>query len=86
MPLAHQATREESVRATEVTVLVDVDEASWASWNRYATAFAEASGASVTKIEDGGIAGPAFFDHVARLRRPVLDSPKRHVAPPCPRR
>ena len=44
------------------------------------SAFAEGHQASVTNIHDGGIAGPAFFDHVARLRRPVLDSPKRHDA------
>ncbi|HEX3334468.1 MAG TPA: LysR family transcriptional regulator [Acidimicrobiales bacterium] len=84
MPRAHRATREDSVPASDISVLVDVDEASWSSWNRYATSFAEASGASVTKIDDGGIAGPAFFDHVARLRRPVLYSPKRHVAPMPP--
>jgi hypothetical protein len=35
----------------------------------------------VTNIDDGGNAGPAFFDHVARLQKPVLESPKRHVAP-----
>ena len=81
MPRAHQATRHESVPASEITVLVDVDEASWLSWNRYATAFAKANQASVTNIHDGGIAGPAFFDHVTRLRRPVLESPKRHSAP-----
>jgi len=84
MPRAHRATRHESVPAAEVTVLVDVDEASWWSWNRYASAFAEANQATVTNIDDGGIAGPAFFDHVARLRRPVLDSPKRHTAPMPP--
>ena len=80
LPLAHQAARHESVPAGQIAVLIDVDEASWSSWNRYASAFADASGASLTYIEDGGIAGPAFFDHVARLRRPVLDSPKRHAA------
>jgi DNA-binding transcriptional LysR family regulator len=84
MPRAHQATRQESVRAAEVTVLVDVDETSWRSWNRYASAFANANQASVVNIDDGGIAGPAFFDHVTRLGRPVLDSPKRHVAPMPP--
>jgi hypothetical protein len=84
MPRAHRATRQERVAAAEITVLVDVDEASWRSWNRYASAFAEANQVSVTDIDDGGIAGPAFFDHVARLRRPVLDSPKRHVAPMPP--
>lgn len=84
LPRAHQATRHEHVPASEITVLVDVDEASWWSWNRYAFAFAEANQASVTNIDDGGIAGPAFFDHVARLRRPVLESPKRHSAPTPP--
>ena len=84
VPRAHEATRHESVAATEITVLVDVDEASWKSWNRYASAFAKANQSSVTKIDDGGIAGPAFFDHVARLGRPVLESPKRHAAPMPP--
>jgi DNA-binding transcriptional LysR family regulator len=81
MPRAHEATRHESVPAAETTVLIDVDEASWSSWNRYASAFAAANQTSVTKISDGGIAGPAFFDHVARLGRPVLESPKRHAEP-----
>ena len=40
MPRADQATRDESVLASEITVLVDVDEASWWSWNRYASDFA----------------------------------------------
>lgn len=84
MPRSHRATSDKSVQAAEIAVLVDVDEASWSSWNRYAVAFAKATGASVINIEDGGIAGPAFFEHVARLGRPVLDSPKRHVAPMPP--
>jgi hypothetical protein len=84
MPRAHSASRHESVPAAEITVLVDVDEVSWRSWNRYASAFAEANQASVANIDDGGITGPAYFDHVGRLRRPVLDSPKRHAAPMLP--
>jgi DNA-binding transcriptional LysR family regulator len=84
MPRAHESTRHQSVPAAEITVLVDVDEASWRSWNRYATTFAEANQASLTKIDDGGITGPAFFDHVTRLGRPVLESPKRHAAPMPP--
>lgn len=32
MPRAHRATRQEGVSAAEVTVLIDVDEASWSSW------------------------------------------------------
>ena len=81
MPGPHRAARQKSVPAAEITVLVDVDEASWRSWNRYASACAKANQASVTNIDDGGIVGPAFFDHVARLRRPVLDSPKCQAAP-----
>jgi DNA-binding transcriptional LysR family regulator len=84
MPRAHAATRLEGVPASGVTVLIDVDVASWKSWNHYASAFASANQASVTNIDDGGIAGPAFFDHVARLGRPVLESPKRHAAPMPP--
>ena len=84
LPLTHLATRDESVATAEIAVLIDVDEASWRSWNDYASAFAKANQASVVNIEDGGIAGPAFFDHVARLGRPVLESPKRHAAPMPP--
>jgi DNA-binding transcriptional LysR family regulator len=84
MPRAHEASRHDSVPAAEITVLIDVDETSWSSWNRYASAFAAANQAAVTRINDGGIAGPAFFDHVARLGRPVLESPKRHAEPMPP--
>ena len=80
LPRAHGGTRSGNVPANEVSVLVDVDDVSWRSWNRYAVAFAEANQASVVNIDDGGITGPAFFDHVARLQRPVLESPKRHAA------
>jgi hypothetical protein len=45
----------------------------------HASTFATANQSSVTNTHDGGITGPAFFDHVARLGRPVLDSPKRHA-------
>ena len=48
MPRAHPATRHDRVPASEITVLVDVDEASWLSWNRYASTFAEANQASAT--------------------------------------
>jgi DNA-binding transcriptional LysR family regulator len=84
MPRAHLATQSEFVSASDVTVLVDIDEASWSSWNRFASSFADANQVPITKIHDGGVTGPAFFDHAARLRRPVLESPKRHVAPMPP--
>jgi DNA-binding transcriptional LysR family regulator len=51
LPRAHQATRHESVPAAELTVLIDVDEASWWSWNRYASAFAEANHASMSNVQ-----------------------------------
>ncbi|NNN09815.1 MAG: LysR family transcriptional regulator [Acidimicrobiaceae bacterium] len=84
VPRAHSTTQNEIVPASEIAVLVDVDEASWSSWNRFAISFAGASRASAENINDGGVTGPAFFEHVARLRRPVLESPKRHVAPMPP--
>jgi DNA-binding transcriptional LysR family regulator len=84
MPGTHSAARRDTVSASELTVLVDVDEASWSSWNRYALEFAASTRARVVKINDGGITGPAFFEHVARLGGPVLQSPKRHSAPMPP--
>jgi hypothetical protein len=35
----------------------------------------------VIRIDDGGITGPAFFEHVRRLGRPVLNAPKGQTAP-----
>ncbi len=64
------------VRAKDTVVLLDPDEATWSSWNRYAEEFAAATGARTTHVADGGITGPEFFDHVRRLRRPVLNNPK----------
>ncbi|HYS36919.1 MAG TPA: LysR family transcriptional regulator [Pseudonocardiaceae bacterium] len=69
------------VRARDTLVLVDADTASWASWNVYAEEFATATGATVVRIDDGGITGPAFFSHVRRLRRPVVNSPKGQTTP-----
>ncbi|HEY3465168.1 MAG TPA: LysR family transcriptional regulator [Amycolatopsis sp.] len=69
------------VRARDVVVLVDGDTDSWASWNAFAEEFARDTGAAVVRTEDGGVTGPAFFDHVRRLRRPVLNSPKGQTAP-----
>ncbi|TDD59232.1 LysR family transcriptional regulator [Kribbella antibiotica] len=72
---------ESSVRAQDTVVLVDADTATWSSWNIYALEFARSTGASVERIDDHGITGPAFFDHVRRLGRPVLSSPKRDATP-----
>jgi DNA-binding transcriptional LysR family regulator len=87
---------EKTVSARTLRVLVDADLTSWQAWNDYATEFAEAAGARLVHIDDGGIAGAAFHDHVLRLNAPVLMSPKRHfdslparlrtrpVVDPCP--
>ncbi|MFI5696740.1 LysR family transcriptional regulator [Kribbella sp. NPDC051586] len=72
---------ESAVRAADAAILVDADTEAWASWNIYAVEFARATGASVVQIGDGGITGPAFYDHVRRLRRPVISSPKRDATP-----
>ena len=64
------------VDARDLTVLLDSDESSWSSWNRFAEQFAAESGARVVRVEDGGVTGSIFFDHVRRLRRPVLNNPK----------
>jgi DNA-binding transcriptional LysR family regulator len=65
-----------SARAGDIAVLVEADVTSWSSWNNYAQEFAYATGALVVHIDDGGVAGSAFFAHVRRLRRPVLNCPK----------
>lgn len=72
------------VDARDLTVLVDSDESSWSSWNRFAAQFADAAGARVVHVEDGGVTGATFFDHVRRLRRPLLNNPKgqHDVVPP----
>lgn len=76
------------VRAEDTLVLVDSDTAGWDPWNRFAEAFARDTGARVVNIDDGGVTGPAYFAHVRRLRRPVVNSPKGQTAtvPPDLRR
>ena len=64
------------VEAKDTLVLLDADEASWSSWNRYAEQFAADTGARIMRVDDGGVTGPTFFEHVRRLRRPVLNNPK----------
>ncbi|WP_082022924.1 LysR family transcriptional regulator [Mycolicibacterium setense] len=69
-------TDESPVNARDTTVLIDTDAASWSSWNSYGEQFAAAVGARVLRTDDGGVTGPTFFEHVRRLRRPVLNNPK----------
>ncbi|MGJ5749879.1 DNA-binding transcriptional LysR family regulator [Streptomyces puniciscabiei] len=64
------------VRARDTAVLLDDDITSWSSWNVYAEELARDTGARAVPISDGGITGPAFFDHVRRSGRPIINSPK----------
>lgn len=67
--------------AQDTDVLIDDDLTSWASWNVYAEELAQATGARTVRIRDGAVTGLAFFDHVRRCRRPVLNSPKGQPTP-----
>ena len=69
------------VAAGETLVLLDEDTTSWSSWNAYAEELARDTGARAVRISDGGITGPAFFDHVRRGGRPVINSPKGQTDP-----
>jgi DNA-binding transcriptional LysR family regulator len=64
------------VAARDTVVLLDDDVTSWSSWNAYAEQLASDTGARAVRIRDGGVTGPAFFDHVRRIGRPVINSPK----------
>ncbi|MEU5536471.1 LysR family transcriptional regulator [Streptomyces sp. NPDC020362] len=69
------------VPARDTAVLLDDDTTSWSSWNAYAEELARDTGAHPVHIADGGITGPAFFDHVRRSGRPVVNSPKGQTTP-----
>ena len=69
------------VEAKDTLVLLDADTSSWSSWNRYGEQFARDTGARIVRIDDGGVTGPTFFEHVRRLRRPVLNNPKGQNTP-----
>jgi DNA-binding transcriptional LysR family regulator len=77
LPGASSAT---PLPAADVIVLLDSDEPAWSSWNRFAAEFAADTGATVRRIDDGGVVGEAFHAHVRRIDAPVLASPKRHTA------
>jgi hypothetical protein len=71
------------VEAKDTVVLVADDTVSWSSWNRYGEQFAKDTGAGLVRLDDGGVTGPTFFEHVRRLGRPVLNSPRgQHAQEP----
>jgi DNA-binding transcriptional LysR family regulator len=69
------------VRARDTVVLVDDDATAWSTWNDYASELAAATGARLRHIDDGGITGPGFFDHVRAARQPMINSPKGQRTP-----
>jgi len=69
------------VAAKDTVVLLDVDESTWSSWNRFGAEFAAETGAQALTVDDGGLTGAPFFEHVRRLRRPVLNNPKAQDDP-----
>ena len=69
------------VDAKDTVVLLDSDADTWSSWNRYGEQFGAETGARTVRVDDGGVTGPEFFEHVRRLRRPVLNNPKGQDAP-----
>jgi DNA-binding transcriptional LysR family regulator len=69
------------LEARDTVVLLDADAKTWRSWNVCAEQLARDTGARAVRIVDGGITGPAFFDHVRRSRRPVINSPKGQHTP-----
>jgi DNA-binding transcriptional LysR family regulator len=69
------------VRAADTVLLLDAGNKTWRGWNDYAEQLARATGARAVHISDGGITGPAFFDHVRRSRRPVIYCPKDQLTP-----
>ncbi|WP_278195733.1 LysR family transcriptional regulator [Streptomyces cylindrosporus] len=76
-----KGTDTSDVRARDTDVLIDDDITSWASWNAYAEEVTQVTGAREVRISDGAVTGPAFFDHVRRCTRPVLNSPKGQTTP-----
>lgn len=77
----HPGDDTSAVHAQDTAVLLDDDTTSWASWNLYAAELARDTGARAVRISDGGITGPAFFDHVRRSRRPIVNAPQGQTTP-----
>ncbi|MYS18929.1 DNA-binding transcriptional regulator, LysR family [Streptomyces sp. DvalAA-14] len=69
------------VAVEDALVLVDEDTMSWSSWNAFAEQLARDTGAEARRVPAGGSTGPAFFDHVRRSGRPVVNQPKGQTAP-----
>jgi DNA-binding transcriptional LysR family regulator len=61
------------VRARDTVVLLDDY---MQTWTNYGEQMARDTGARAVRVADGGLTGPAFFDHVRRSQRPIVNSPR----------
>ncbi|MEU1081693.1 LysR family transcriptional regulator [Streptomyces sp. NPDC005908] len=66
--------------AAENTLLLLDDDTTWRSWNTYAEQVTRATGARAAWVSGSSLTGQAFFEHVRRSRRPVVDNPKNQDA------
>jgi hypothetical protein len=76
-----RATDTSPVRARDTAVLVDADEPAGCRGTYTQRSSWPTQCATRMPNDDGGITGPAFFDHVRRLRRPLVNSPKGQTTP-----
>ena len=67
--------------AAETAVLLDDDTSLVGIMKPLRRGVARDTGARVVQVSDGGVAGTAFFDHVRRCRRPIVNSPKGQTTP-----
>jgi len=85
MPRAHEATRHESVPAAEITVLVDIDEATWSSWEPIRLCLRRGEPSVCDQNQGRGYSRASIL----RPRGPfgaasASSSPKRHAEPMPP--
>jgi DNA-binding transcriptional LysR family regulator len=73
--------KDETIAAGDLRVVVGNDSTSWGAWNQFARDFAEATGARIVEVDDGGVAGAGFYERCLELKAPVLQGPKRAVVP-----
>jgi DNA-binding transcriptional LysR family regulator len=79
---ASRGTGTGDVRARDTAILIEDDTRAWQrSWNDFAGQLARDTGARAVRVSDGGMSGPAFFDHARRSPRPVIIAPSGQHTP-----
>ncbi len=73
------------VEAKDTVVLLDADEATLVVVESLRASSSPPTPARASmRVDDGGVTGPTFFEHVRRLRRPVLNNPEGTGRRRCP--